>query len=490
MTTTSRGTRRSVKGLVELPTDLIGSIIEYLDSGAVWRGLFCLSKSILALREQLFEGRRYEAREFKLIRFDPNPRSTQTARWQIERSIALRLYSVIDVGIPGTERRRVVVRTKPLPVVEPSSEEIMPEVAELVEVLCNSAPPVLPEIRTLNLVLPGGLADPTRCPAVPAAVLRQVTCPKLTTLICHWFSGMSEFVTRHRHTLRVVAVAGSSSLPPRSAWPTRRGKAALRDVPPSLVEAALPWRRLECQILEMGCRLQPPEYRTALNGPQITDGITAVAFGEVLENSIQIVSFPQTATLDGVRHGLKGVEYLTRSICFALTVVGEIGKALPFLKADGCSGCFRPVKQLAAGLSLTYRIHVEHPMKCTVFKEALLANGFRSLRQATFHTQWINTCRPPPPREQDREEEALIPAVMDCASYSHAAGLEFYPQETWVRVWDRADPECPHVKWLSQVIDRPSVSWWHVSNCNCALSWNVRITSMEFDQDAGPEPTK
>eukprot|EP01069_Polyplicarium_translucidae_P003359 Polyplicarium_translucidae@DN2284_c0_g1_i12.p4 len=76
MTTTSRGTRRSVKGLVELPTDLIGSIIEYLDSGAVWRGLFCLSKSILALREQLFEGRRYEAREFKLIRFDPNPRST------------------------------------------------------------------------------------------------------------------------------------------------------------------------------------------------------------------------------------------------------------------------------------------------------------------------------------------------------------------------------------------------------------------------------
>eukprot|EP01069_Polyplicarium_translucidae_P003357 Polyplicarium_translucidae@DN2284_c0_g1_i10.p1 len=71
----------------------------------------------------------------------------------------------------------------------------------------------------------------------------------------------------------------------------------------------------------------------------------------------------------------------------------------------------------------------------------------------------------------------------------HAAGLEFYPQETWVRVWDRADPECPHVKWLSQVIDRPSVSWWHVSNCNCALSWNVRITSMEFDQDAGPEPT-
>eukprot|EP01069_Polyplicarium_translucidae_P007674 Polyplicarium_translucidae@DN3139_c0_g1_i2.p1 len=165
--------------IVSLPMDLVGSVISFLDRRSVWGGLLSASRGAASLRDHECLLRRNEARGFRTIRVDAS-----CPKWQIDRSLALRGYCVLDVAIPASGERRVVVRTEPLPV--PNDTEIVPNGADLEGVLLSGdAHTVLPELRSVHLVAP--LEHPYQCPPASAAVLRQVTCPNLTTLICHWF---------------------------------------------------------------------------------------------------------------------------------------------------------------------------------------------------------------------------------------------------------------------------------------------------------------
>eukprot|EP01069_Polyplicarium_translucidae_P010965 Polyplicarium_translucidae@DN3407_c7_g2_i3.p2 len=177
---------------------------------------------------------------------------------QIDCALALRGYYFLDVAVPGSDReRRIVVRTEPLPVV--------PNSADLAGVLLSGdAHTVLPELRSVHLVTPFGHGEG---PRAPAAVLRQVTCPKLTTLICRWFPGMEDFVTLHQDTLKTVAVAGCSYEPPPSQWPIHRGQALMqssitREFPFSLVDGALPWKHVACHVMQRGCQWRTPLFES------------------------------------------------------------------------------------------------------------------------------------------------------------------------------------------------------------------------------------
>eukprot|EP01069_Polyplicarium_translucidae_P007669 Polyplicarium_translucidae@DN3139_c0_g1_i10.p1 len=105
--------------IVSLPMDLVGSVISFLDRRSVWGGLLSASRGAASLRDHECLLRRNEARGFRTIRVDAS-----CPKWQIDRSLALRGYCVLDVAIPASGERRVVVRTEPLPV--PNDTEIVP----------------------------------------------------------------------------------------------------------------------------------------------------------------------------------------------------------------------------------------------------------------------------------------------------------------------------------------------------------------------------
>eukprot|EP01069_Polyplicarium_translucidae_P012506 Polyplicarium_translucidae@DN5270_c0_g1_i1.p2 len=223
---------------------------------------------------------------------------------------------------------------------------------------------------------------------------------------------MEDFVTRHCDTLKTIAIAGPPDQPPPSQWPV--GRTSMRDFPLSLVEAALPWKHVACHVMENACQWRPRQFEFHNDDE---DSITAVVYGETLDSpTVQIVSFPHSPTLEGIKDGLSGMFYNNNSTCFALTRIGELGRPLPFLKAEPCRGCQHSVAQLRAGLSLIYRMQSRSAPSCSTFSAALAEEGFRCIREKRDDYQWVNVKRAPTDARK-REEEALIPAVVDCSSY-------------------------------------------------------------------------
>eukprot|EP01069_Polyplicarium_translucidae_P007684 Polyplicarium_translucidae@DN3139_c0_g3_i1.p2 len=132
--------------ILSLPTDLIGSVIGFLDRRSVWDGLLSASRGAASLRDHPCLLRRTEARGFKSIIFDTSCPPLLT-KWQIDCALALRGYCVLDVAIPGSDmERRIVVRTEPLPVTES-----VPNGADSAAVpLSGDAHTVLPELRSVH----------------------------------------------------------------------------------------------------------------------------------------------------------------------------------------------------------------------------------------------------------------------------------------------------------------------------------------------------
>eukprot|EP01069_Polyplicarium_translucidae_P009920 Polyplicarium_translucidae@DN3346_c0_g4_i1.p1 len=54
--------------------------------------------------------------------------------------------------------------------------------------------------------------------------------------------------------------------------------------------------------------------------------------------------------------------------------------------------------------------------------------------------------------------------------------MEFYPQETWMRMWGRVDRSCPHLDWMRTIVDRESVGWWEGPECGFS---NLRMITTD-----------